>query len=139
MFSMMECCKVFFCICLWCSKTKSSFSKNVIFCILFLIEEEKKFILFQHYFLYVADDGAREKTHSLKTLFFACCLWWSKRKTSFCYNFIFYLLSLMKQEKKLIQLKHYFLYVLNDQPIEKAHSVITLYFVCCVWWSKRKN
>ena len=109
--------------------------------------------------MYVIYDAATEKTHSVKTLFFLCCLWWSKRKNFFCYNIIFgilsimparqknlfsyniicCMLSIMEQEKKLILLEHYFLYLVSDATGEKTHSVITLFFVCCLWWSKWKN
>ena len=90
-------------------------------------------------FFYVVYDAAKEKASSRITLFFLCCFWWSKRKNSFCYNIIFCMLSLMNQEKKLILFKHFFLYVVDDQPTENTHSVVKLFFVCCLWLIKRKN
>ena len=36
----------------------------------------------------------------------------------------------MKQEKKLILLLYYFIYVVYDGTREKTHFVITLVFVC---------
>ena len=89
--------------------------------------------------MYVLYDGAREKSRSVNTLFFVCSLWWSKRKDSFCYNIIFCVLFMIKQEKKFIVLPYYFLYVVYDGGTEKTHFVITLFFVSCLWWSKKKN
>ena len=76
----------------------------------------------------VVHDGAREKTDSFITLFFVCCLWWGKRKKSFCYNLIFTMLSMMDQVKKVILFKHYFLYVVYDGETEKIHFVLVLFF-----------
>ena len=106
-----------------------------------MVEKEKKLklILLSHSFLYMVDDGAREKTHSVITLFSVFCLWWSKGKSSFCCNIVSCMLSMMEQKKKLILLQHYFLYVVYDGATEKTHSVITLIFVCCLWWRKRKK
>ena len=95
---------LFFVYGLWWSKRKNSFCYNIIFCMLSLMEQEKTFFLLQHYFLYVVCDGAREKNHLFITLFFACCLCWSKRKKSFCHDVTFCILSMMEQEKKLILL-----------------------------------
>ena len=102
---------LFFVCFLWPSNRKNSFCCNIISCMLSMLQQEKNLMLLQHCFFYVVYDGAREKTHSLTTLFFLCYLWWSKRKNSFCCNIIFCILSLMEQEKKAILLKHYFLYV----------------------------
>ena len=55
-----------------------------------------------------------------------------KKKNSFCYNIIFCMLSMMKQEKKFILLQRYFLYVVSDEAREKTTSVITLFFVSCL-------
>ena len=86
-------------------------------CILSKMEQEKKLISLQHYFLYLVYDGARAKFHYFTIFFFLCCHWWSKRKNTFCNKIIFCMFSLIKQEKNLILSKHYFLR----------------------WWSKRKN
>ena len=115
---------LFFVCCPWLSKRKKQFLKNSFyfnstFCMLSIIEQEKKFIRLQHYFLYVVFDRGREKIHSVIKLFFVCCLWWRKKKNSFCYNVIFCMLSMMEQEKK-------------------THSVIT-FFVSCLWWSNKKH
>ena len=94
------------------------------------MEQEKKLILLEHYFLYVVDDGAknkthsvitllfyvvydagREKTHTFITLFFVYSLGWSIRKNSFRYNIIDCILSMMKKEEKFILLQRYFLYL----------------------------
>ena len=104
-----------------------------------MMKEEKKLFFWSDYFFYVLYDGSREKTHSVPTLFFVWFLSWGKRKISFCYNITFCMLSMMKQEKKLILLQPYFFSVVYDGAREKAHSVTTLFFVCCLWWSKRKN
>ena len=114
------------------------FSYTITFCLLFMMEQEKKLIILSYYFLYVLSDEARVKTHSVKTLFFVCCLWWRKKKNSFCYNIIFCKMSMMEEEKNLILWYNYFLYVVYDEAREKTHSVITLFFLCFVWWSKRK-
>ena len=103
---------------------------------------------------------AKEKTHFVITLFLVYCRWWSKRNNSFCYTIICCMLSMMEKEKKLIPLKHYFLYSLYDGAREKTqihfvitlfflcylrwsrektHSVITLFFLACLWWRNRKN
>ena len=108
--------------------------------------------------MYVVYDGERQKTHSVIKLLFVCCLWWRKRKhsfsykiiflcclswskakNSFCCQVIFCMLSMMEPGKRLILFKHYFLYVANDGAREKTHSFITLFFLCFLWWSKRKN
>ena len=115
---------VFVC-CLWWRKRKNSFSYNIIFCMLSMMEQEKNVILVQHYFLYNFYDGAREKTHSVRILFFVCCLWWTrgkhsicynifgffwccfwsrKKKNSFCYTIIFFMLSMMEEEEKVLLL-----------------------------------
>ena len=104
---------------------KNSSSSNIIFSILSMMEQEKKMIFkkliqLSHYVLYIVK-------------------WWSKRKISCCYNIIFCMLSMMEQEKKLILLSLYFLWVVCDGAIEKTSSVITLFFVSCLWWSKRKK
>ena len=130
---------LFFVCCLWWSKRKNSFGHNIIFSLLSIMEEEKKLILLQHYFFSVVYDGAREKAHSVTSLFFVCSLWWTKRTNSFCYNLIFCMLCMMEEEKKHILLWRYFLYVLYDGAWEITDSVITLFFVCCLWWSKRRN
>ena len=101
--------------------------------------------------MYVVYDGAREKTHSVITLFFVCYLWWSKRKNSFCYdiffsmspmmeqqkkwflkssfcdNIIFSMLSMIEEDKQFILLEHYFLYAAYGGGREKVHSFKTLF------------
>ena len=89
--------------------------------------------------MYVVCDVAREKTDSFLTLFFLCCVWWGKRKNSFCYHLIFSMLSMMEQVKKVILFKHYYLDVVYDGAREKTHSFTTGFFLCYLWWSKRKN
>ena len=96
-----------------------------------MMEQEKKVLLLQHFFLYVLCDEGREKILCVIKLFFVYCLSWSKTKKSLCYHIIFLMLSLMKQEKKLILLLDYFIYVLYDGAREKTHFVGTLFFVCC--------
>ena len=103
------------------------------------MQQEKKLILLEHYLLYVLYDGAREKTHSLITLIFVYYLSWTKRKSSFCYNIIFCMLSMIEQERNLILLEHYLLYVVYDGAREKTHSLITLIFVYYLSWTKRKS
>ena len=66
--------KLFFLFCLSWSNRQDSFCYTIIFFMLFMMEEEKKLILLKHYFFYVVCDGAREKTPSVITLFFLCCL-----------------------------------------------------------------
>ena len=71
-----------------------------------------------------------KEIHSVKTLFFGSCLWWSKRKkeflkNSFRYKIFFCMLSMIEQEKKiilkkLILLYHYFLYAVHDRAREKT-------------------
>ena len=78
-----------------------------------LMEQEKKLFLLQHYFLYVVYDGASEKTHFVKKLFF-------------------FMLSMMEEEKRVIVLEHFFLYVVYDGAKEKTNSLITLVFLCCL-------
>ena len=94
------------------------------------MKQEEKLILLKHYFLYVVYDGAREKTDSVIQLFFVCCLSWRKRKNFFCYNIIFSMVSMIKQENKFFLLPYYFLYVGYDEGREKTDFVITLVFVC---------
>ena len=144
--------------CVWWSKRKNSLCYNHIFWIFSMMEEKKKLVLLSHYFFYVVRDERREKTNSVLTLFFLCCLWRRKTKKSFCYhiiflcflwcrrgknwffyNIIFCMFSMMEQEKKLILWPYYFLYVVYDEGREKTHFVITLFFVSCLWWSKKKN
>ena len=86
-------------------------------------------------------DGGREKpqTHPVITLFFLYCLWWSKRKNSFCYHIIFCILSMTEGKKKFILLQHDFFSLVYDWAREKTDSAITLFFVYCLWSSKRKN
>ena len=140
--------RLFFVCCLWWSKRKIAFCYNIIFCMFSMMEQEQKndfcqthflvtlfFVsclwwrkirklnLLLHYFFYVVDNRAREKTHSVITiflcvsydaarekscsvitLFFVSSLWWSRRKNSLCYNTILCVLSIMEQEKKLILL-----------------------------------
>ena len=114
-----------------------------------MMEQQKKPILFEHYFLYVLYDGAREKTHSVITLFFVCCLWWNKRKNWFCYNIIFWMLSMMEKENKR-SLKNSFCYNIiihmlsmmkqeQKNHFYQTHFVITLFFLSCLWWSNRKK
>ena len=124
---------LFFLCCLWWNKRKNSICGNIIFCILSMMEQEKKLFLLYLYFLYVVYDGAREKTHSVTTLFFLWFLWLGKRRISFCYSIIFCMLSMMEQEKKLILFKRYVFYFVYDGAREKSHSFITLFFLCCVW------
>ena len=38
------------------------------------MEQKKKLILLYNYFLYLLYDGAKEKIHSVTTLFLVCCL-----------------------------------------------------------------
>ena len=45
----------------------------------------------------------------------------------------------MEQEKKLILLYNYLLYVVYDGEREKTHSFKTLFFLSYLWWSKIKN
>ena len=123
-----------------------------------MMEQEKKLPLLSHYFLYVVCDGVTDKTHSVIALFFLCCLWWSKRKNSFCSNVIFcmfsmmgqekkltllwhyfFMLSIVEQEKKFILLQHYFSHVVSDEETEKMCFVTTLFLVCFFWQSKRKT
>ena len=101
-----------------------------------MMDKEKKLILLKHYFLYPLYDGARQKSqiHSVITLFFVCCLWWSKRNSSFSYNIVLSMLSMMEQDKKLILLYNYFLYVDYVGATEK-----TSFFLSSLWWRKRKN
>ena len=130
----------FFLVCfLWWSKRKNLFSCNIIFFMLSMMKQKKKLILFQHYFLYDFYDVGREKIHTVITLVFAYFLWWSKKKNLFSCNIMFCMFSMMKQNKKFALLQHYFLYDFYDVAREKVHSVITLVFVCCLWWRKRKN
>ena len=148
---------LFFLCCLWLSKRKTHSLITLFFDIVY-DRKEKQFILLQHYFLYVVYDGpenkfillqynffslvydgAREKTNSVITLFFVYCLWSSKRKNSFYYNFIFSMLSLIEQEKKLFLLRHYFLDIVYDTAREKTYSVIKFFFLYFLWWSKKKN
>ena len=75
-------------------------------------EQERKPILFKHYFLYVVYDGLREKTHS--------------------FIIVFFMLSMMEQGKKLILLQPDFFYVIYDGTKARTHSVVTLFFLCCV-------
>ena len=89
--------------------------------------------------MYVVYDGAREKTDSVIQLFFVCCLSWRKRKNFFCYNIIFSMVSMIKQENKFFLLPYYFLYVGYDEEREKTHFVITLVYVCCLWWRNKKD
>ena len=104
-----------------------------------MMEQEKKIILLYNYFLYVDYVEPTEKTPCFKTLFFVSPLWSRKRKNCFCYNIIFCMLSLMEQEKTFFLLHHYFLYVVCDGAREKSHLFITLFFACCLCWSKRKK
>ena len=104
-----------------------------------MMEKQKKLILFYYCFLYVFYYGARQKTHCVITLFFAFCLWRSKRKNSFCDNIIFSMLCVMKEEEELILLSHYFLYFVYDIATQKAYSVVKLFFLSSAWWSMRKN
>ena len=85
-----------------------------------MMKQQKKLILLQPYFFYVIYDGAKEKTHSVVTLFFLSCLWWSKRKKPFCSNIIFCMFSRMEEEKK-------------------TPSVRTLFYVSFLWMRRRKN
>ena len=119
------------------AKEKTHF--NIIFWMLSMMEEEKTLIVLENYFFYIVYDGGKEKTRSFVQFIFLWCLWWSRGKNSFCYNVIFCMLSLMKQEKKLILTQHYFLYVVYNGGREKTDSVIQLFFVCVLWWSKRRN
>ena len=130
---------LFLLCCLWWRQRKNWFCYNIIFYMLSKMDQEKKLVLLSHYFLYLVYDGEREKTLTLKTSFFVGRLWWSKWKKSSCYNIIFFMFSLMKEEKKLIRLQHYFLHVVYDGARGKIHSFTTFFFVCCLWWSKRKN
>ena len=123
---------LFFLCCVWWSKRKNSICENSIFSMLSMMEEEKKLFLLYRYFLYVVYDGAREKTHFFTTIFFVCCLWCSKRKNSFCYNIIFCMLFMMEQMNKLILLSNCFLHVVYKGGREETHSVITLFFLCCL-------
>ena len=114
---------------LWMRKRKNSFVCQIIFCLLSMMEEEKKLILLQLSFLYVVYDERIEKTPSVVSLFLVSSLWWinkknlfcynliflsflwpSKRKNSFCCNNIFSMSSMMKQKKKILLFQHYFLY-----------------------------
>ena len=95
---------LFFLCCVWWSKRKNFFCCNNLFCIFSMMEEEKKLILLEHSFFDVLYDGARLKIHSFRTLIFLCFLLWSMRKNSFCYNFIFCMLSMKEQKKNLILL-----------------------------------
>ena len=57
-----------------------------------MMQEEKKLILLNHYFLYVLSDGGKAKTHSFKTLFFYLVYDGAREKTHslttlFFYNF----------------------------------------------------
>ena len=70
--------------------------------------------------MHVVYDRAREKTDSFITLIFVCCVWWGKRKNSFFYNIVFFMLSIMEEW-------------------EKTHSLTTWFFLCYLWWSKWKN
>ena len=63
----------------------------------------------------------------------------TKRKNSFGCQIIFCLFSMVKEEKKLILLEHYFLYDFYDAGAKKNHSVIKLFFWSSLWWSNRKN
>ena len=130
---------LFFLCCVWWGKRKNSFCYHLIFSMLSMMEQVKKVVLFKHYYLDVAYDGAREKSHSVTTGFFLCYLWWSKSKNSFCCKIIFCMLSLMEQEKKVILLKHYFLNVFYDGGREKTAAVRTLFSVSFLWMRKRKN
>ena len=94
------CYHIIFLCCLWCRRRKNSFFDDVIFCKLSMMEQEQKLILWPYYFLYLVSDAEREKTHFIITLFFVSCLWWSKKKNWFCYNFISCILSMMEQEKR---------------------------------------
>ena len=100
---------LFFVRCVWWSKRKNSFYYNIIFCMLSMMEEEKKLILWYNYFLYDVYDEGREKTHFVITLIFGSCVWRSDRKNSFCYNVIFFVVSMIDKDKKFILLEHYFL------------------------------
>ena len=40
--------------------------------------------------------------------------------------------SMTEEEKKLIPFSHYFLYVVYDGERQKTHSVIKIFFVCCL-------
>ena len=130
---------LFFVWFLWWGKRENLVSYNIIFCMLPMMEQEEKLVLWYNYFLYVVYDEAREKTHSVKTLFLVCCWWQTNKKIWFCCHIIFCMLSLMKLEKILILQQLYFLYVVYDVAREKTDSAITLFFLCCVWWSNRKN
>ena len=103
-----------------------------------MMDDEKKLILLQNYFLYDFYDGETEKNHSVRKLFFLSFLWWTKRKNPFCYNIIFSLLSMMKQEKNLILLQLSLLYVVYDEGIEKTPSVVSFFFVSSLWWTQKK-
>ena len=120
-------------------KRKNSFCNHIIFFILSMMQHEKKLILLEEYFFSVVYGGAREKIYSVTTLFFVYFLWWSKRKNSFFYTIIFSLFSMMEQEKKLILLQLYFFCLVYDGARGKTPSVLTLFFVCSLWWTKRKN
>ena len=104
-----------------------------------MMDDEKKLILLQNYFLYDFYDGETEKNHSVRKLFFLSFLWWTKRKNPFCYNIIFSLLSMMKQEKSLILLQLSLLYVVYDEGIEKTPSVVSFFFVSSLRWTQKKN
>ena len=90
-------------------------------------------------FFYGVYDRARSKTHSYKTLFFVSFLSLSKRKNSFCYHLILCIFSMNEQEKKLIFFSNYFLSVVSDGGREISHFVVRLVFVFYLWWSKMKN
>ena len=117
-----------------------------------MMKDEKKLILFEHSFLHLVYDGARERIYSFITLIFLCFLSWSMRKNSFWYNFIFCkrknsllckiifcMLSMMEQKKKVMLLKHYFFYVVYDEERDKTCSFLSLLHEYFLWISKRKN
>ena len=103
------------------------------------MDDEKKLILLHNYFFYDFYDGETEKNHSVRKLFFLSFLWWTKIKNSLCYNIIFSLLSMMKQEKNLILLQLSLLYVVYDEGIKKSPSVVSFFFVSSLWWTQKKN
>ena len=75
-------------------------------------------------------DGAREKSYFIGTLPLYVVYDGAREKTHF--NIIFWMLSMMEEEKTLIVLENYFFYIVYDGGKEKTRSFVQFIFLWCL-------